>query len=754
MAGSGDTDEFSPPSSPITDWVHTLTPVQSPTLPVPAMSYVPPQTYSRPLDHPMSSISLRNGPQGTPRTIIRDVVKEAAMAEGPPSFEFEGEFSRLSRYGMEETHHQSSGNSIPRMPADVEDLQNVARATWYALDGMRVKEGDKAEAHEARLYSRLLGSWRLTPTQQNQVHKCASKYMTDCPEVPAGSVVPEQPKYEAVEWAKASTIHRMCVLVKNLLTAEETEDITKRLRDGDYNQGVDDIATYYNRMIPVFQLSTVGESEWPALFIRGLNQALPKHKFFEIESTMWHYMDKISSRCTDMNVTFELATAKERELYRIARRAFKKRGMKASYLVDDSNVRQCAFAGFASETALHEYMAQVAGKQVAAAMGKHPKQEYPPESEVEGAMPSNHHHQSRVAAADHHNDHAILSRIEKLEVSSKKQGDQIAKVEVSVTKIEATMTSGFEMVLAEIKKSNSSSGGGGDRSRSTERRPRKPYDSSRNDAARETKECNRCGIFGHFPAECDAPNEDAKAHRGQLNQQPAQHNPNSVCASQLQTGRNDGSQDRNNTETALQCILALVAMMTSSASVANKTTSSMTNPTQLAQLAEKATRGLIEGDHPGVSKDLSHKNGTKATGATPSVDQHSSDSGASQVQQPVPIVKEELTSDLQNVYDKLCHYENQAEAIKNAAEALKSDPAEIMTKPISEAPSKVRILEADQYVIIDNKIPVLNPDAIQEKRDHQTEQAAGECVMDVGDDDEHHDIDPWILPHVRSEFDP
>ena len=112
MAGSGDTDEFSPPSSPITDWVHTLTPVQSPTLPVPAMSYVPPQTYPRPLDHPMSSISLRNGPQGTPRTIIRDVVKEAAMAEGPPSFEFEGEFNRLSRYGMEETHHQSSGNSL------------------------------------------------------------------------------------------------------------------------------------------------------------------------------------------------------------------------------------------------------------------------------------------------------------------------------------------------------------------------------------------------------------------------------------------------------------------------------------------------------------------------------------------------------------------------------------------------------------------------------------------------------------------
>ena len=90
---------------------------------------------------------------------------------------------------------------------------------------------------------------------------------------------------------------------------------------------------------------------------------------------MWHYMDKISSRCTDMNVTFELATAKERELYRIARRAFKTRGMKASYLVDDSTVRQCAFAGFANETALHEYMAQVAGKQVAAAMGKHPKQE-------------------------------------------------------------------------------------------------------------------------------------------------------------------------------------------------------------------------------------------------------------------------------------------------------------------------------------------------------------------------------------------
>ena len=82
---------------------------------------------------------------------------------------------------------------------------------------MRVKDGDNAEAHEARLYSRLLGSWRLTSTQQNQVHKCASKYMTVCPEVPAGSVVPEQPKYEAVEWAKASTIHRMCVLVLSLI---------------------------------------------------------------------------------------------------------------------------------------------------------------------------------------------------------------------------------------------------------------------------------------------------------------------------------------------------------------------------------------------------------------------------------------------------------------------------------------------------------------------------------------------------------
>ena len=131
----------------------------------------------------------------------------------------------------------------------------------------------------------------------------------------------------------------------------------------------------------------------------------------------------------------------------------------------------------------------------------------------------------------------------------------------------------------------------------------------------------------------------------------------------------------------------------------------------------------------------------------------------------MPIVKEELTTDLQNVYDKLRHYESQAEAIKNAAEALKSDPAEMMTTPISEVPSKVRILGADQYVILDNKIPVLNPDAIQEKLDHQTEQAVGECVMEVGDEcvmevgdddehDEHHDIDPWMLPHVRSEFDP